>query len=78
MLIAAQEYGVTRKLLPGTDYPFAGGPDSIDGLRSINRISGTSGLPTGDRRDDRGHPEPGRVHAARHPVIVPTTEGTRR
>src|SRR5262249_32195750 len=45
MLIAAQEYGVTRKLLSGTDYPFAGGPDSIDGLRTINRITGTSGLP---------------------------------
>jgi uncharacterized protein len=45
MLIAAQEYNVTHKLLFGTDYPFAGGQDSIDGLRRANHIIGDSGLP---------------------------------
>ncbi len=45
MLIAAQEYRVTHKLLFGTDYPFAMSPDSIDGLRQANHIIGTSGLP---------------------------------
>jgi len=44
-LIAAQEYKVTHKLLFGTDYPFAGGQASIDGLKNINHIIGTSGLP---------------------------------
>ena len=45
MLIAAQEYNVTHKLLFGTDYPFAGGQDSIDGLSNANAIIGSSGLP---------------------------------
>ena len=45
MLIAAQEYNVTHKLLPGTDYPFAKGKASIDGLRNANHIIGNSGLP---------------------------------
>lgn len=45
MLIAAQEYGVTHKLLFGTDYPFAAAQDSIDGLRNVNRVTGNSGLP---------------------------------
>ncbi|MFN8591071.1 MAG: amidohydrolase family protein [Thermomicrobiales bacterium] len=45
MLIAAQEYKVTHKLLFGTDYPFAGGVDSIDGLRNANHIIANSGLP---------------------------------
>jgi predicted TIM-barrel fold metal-dependent hydrolase len=45
MLIAAQEYHVTHKLLFGTDSPFAGGPDSIAGLRGANDIIGSSGLP---------------------------------
>lgn len=44
-LIAAQEYNVTHKLLFGTDYPFAGAQESIDGLRGINTITGSSGLP---------------------------------
>jgi hypothetical protein len=44
-LIAAQEYHVTHKLLFGTDYPFAGGQDSIQGLKNANRIIGESGLP---------------------------------
>lgn len=44
-LIAAQEYKVTHKLLFGTDYPFAEGQASIDGLRNVNHITGNSGLP---------------------------------
>ena len=44
-LIIAQEYKVTHKLLFGTDYPFAGGQASIDGLRNANHIIGKSGLP---------------------------------
>ena len=45
MLITAQEYGVTHKLLFGTDAPFAGAQESIDGLRNVNAIIGDSGLP---------------------------------
>lgn len=45
VLVAAQEYKVTHKLLFGTDYPFAPAADSIAGLRNVNRITGTSGLP---------------------------------
>ncbi len=45
MLITAQEYKVTHKLLFGTDYPFAGARESIEGLRNINHIIGNSGLP---------------------------------
>ncbi len=45
MLIAAQEYNVTHKLLFGTDYPFAAGQASIDGLRQANDVIGVSGLP---------------------------------
>ncbi|MCJ7548596.1 MAG: amidohydrolase family protein [Anaerolineae bacterium] len=45
MLITAQEYNVTHKLLFGTDYPFAGTQESIDGLRNVNAATGTSGLP---------------------------------
>jgi predicted TIM-barrel fold metal-dependent hydrolase len=50
MLVAAQEYGVTHKLLFGTDYPFAAAADSIAGVRGINRVTGNSGLP---RVEDR-------------------------
>jgi predicted TIM-barrel fold metal-dependent hydrolase len=45
MLIAAQEYKVTHKLLFGTDYPFTKAADSINGLRNANAITGNSGLP---------------------------------
>jgi predicted TIM-barrel fold metal-dependent hydrolase len=45
MLIAAQEYKVTNKLLFGTDYPFTMGQDSIDALKNANHIIGDSGLP---------------------------------
>jgi predicted TIM-barrel fold metal-dependent hydrolase len=44
-MIVAQEYKVTSKLLFGTDYPFAGGVDSIEGLRNANHIIADSGLP---------------------------------
>jgi predicted TIM-barrel fold metal-dependent hydrolase len=44
-LITAQEYKVTHKLLFGTDYPFAKGAESIQGLRNVNQIIGTSTLP---------------------------------
>jgi len=45
VLITAQEYRVTHKLLFGTDYPFAGAQESIDGLRDVNSVTGTSGIP---------------------------------
>jgi uncharacterized protein len=44
-MILAQEYGVTHKLLFGTDYPFARAQESIDGLRNVNAIIGTATLP---------------------------------
>lgn len=45
MLLLAQEYGVTHKLLFGTDFPFAGSVESIEGLRNINAIIGSATLP---------------------------------
>ena len=45
MLIAAQEYNVTHKLLFGTDYPFTTAQASIDGLRQANDVIGGSGMP---------------------------------
>ncbi len=45
MLIAAQEYQVTHKLLFGTDYPFAGGRESVEGLRGANHLVGGTALP---------------------------------
>jgi predicted TIM-barrel fold metal-dependent hydrolase len=45
MLVLAQEYGVTHKLLFGTDYPITYAQDSINGLRNVNHIIGSSGLP---------------------------------
>lgn len=44
-MIVAQEYKVTHKLLFGTDFPFANGQESVDGLKNINHIVGDSGLP---------------------------------
>lgn len=38
MLVAAQEYKVTHKLLFGTDYPFTTSEDSIRGLREVNGL----------------------------------------
>ena len=45
MLISAQEYHVTHKLLFGTDYPFTNAADSIAGLRNVNRFTAGSALP---------------------------------
>ena len=45
MLMLAQEYRVMHKLLFGTDYPFAGAAESLEGVRGVNRITGASGLP---------------------------------
>ncbi len=45
MMILAQEYHVTHKLLFGTDYPFTTGQESIDGVRNINHVIGDSSLP---------------------------------
>jgi uncharacterized protein len=44
-LVAAQEYGVTHKLLFGTDYPFARADESIDGLRAVNALTEGTRLP---------------------------------
>ena len=44
-LIAAQEYRVTHKLLFGSDYPFTKAQESIQCLRNINNVTGSSGLP---------------------------------
>jgi predicted TIM-barrel fold metal-dependent hydrolase len=46
MLIAAQEYKVTHKLLFGTDYPFAKASESIEGLRHVNDMVAGTRLPT--------------------------------
>lgn len=53
-LIAAQEYNVTHKLLFGTDYPFTDSRASIEGLKTINRITGRSGLPEVTRETIEG------------------------
>jgi hypothetical protein len=45
MMILAQEYQVTHKLLFGTDYPFASAQESIDGVRNANHIIGNATLP---------------------------------
>jgi len=45
MLIAAQEYKVTHKLLFGTDYPFAKASESIEGLEQVNRMLEGTALP---------------------------------
>jgi uncharacterized protein len=45
LLIAAQEYRVTHKLLFGTDYPFAKSVDSIEGLRNVNAMVAGTALP---------------------------------
>jgi uncharacterized protein len=44
-LVSAMEYGVTGKLLFGSDFPFATPADSIAGLRNVNLVTGNSGLP---------------------------------
>lgn len=45
ILALAQEYRITHKLLFGTDYPFAGGQESIDGLRNANHLVEGTKLP---------------------------------
>ena len=45
MLITAQEYRCADKLYFGTDFPFAGVEESIDGLMSLNRLVDGTNLP---------------------------------
>jgi predicted TIM-barrel fold metal-dependent hydrolase len=45
MMVLAQEYKVTHKLLFGTDYPFAGAKQSVDGVRGVSDTIGGAGLP---------------------------------
>ena len=45
-MLAAYEYGVTDRLLLGTDYPFSTIERTLEGLRSINRFVGGTTLPT--------------------------------
>jgi predicted TIM-barrel fold metal-dependent hydrolase len=45
MMILAQEYKITHKILFGTDYPFTTSHESIDGVRNVNHIIGDSALP---------------------------------
>lgn len=54
MLISAQEYLVTGKLLFGTDYPFTRAEESIAGLRNANAVIGQSGLPQVTRETIQG------------------------
>lgn len=44
-MMVAQEYKVMGKLLFGTDYPFTKSADSITGVRNLNHVIGSSGLP---------------------------------
>jgi predicted TIM-barrel fold metal-dependent hydrolase len=44
-LLCAQEYGVTHKLFWGTDFPYARVDESIDGLRSVNKVVHGTRLP---------------------------------
>ena len=39
------EYGVTHKLLFGSDFPFTTPGESIAGLQYVNAMAGGSGLP---------------------------------
>ena len=47
VLICAEEYQITQrdKIFWGTDFPFTTVPDSIVGLRNVNRVVEGSGLP---------------------------------
>jgi predicted TIM-barrel fold metal-dependent hydrolase len=44
-MITAYEYGVTHKLLFGSDFPNASTQDAVDGLWSVNRVVDGTGLP---------------------------------
>ena len=45
ILIPAQEYKITDKIFFGTDFPFTTVEESIEGLRTINRLVEGTGLP---------------------------------
>ena len=45
ILVTAQEYKITDKIFFGTDYPFTTVEESIEGLRTINRLVEGTGLP---------------------------------
>jgi predicted TIM-barrel fold metal-dependent hydrolase len=45
ILACAQEYRVADKIFFGTDFPFSGVQESIDGLRGVNRVVEGSALP---------------------------------
>lgn len=45
VLITAQEYRMTDKIFFGTDFPFAGVEESIEGIRAVNRIIEGTQLP---------------------------------
>ncbi len=44
-LVTAQEYGVTDKIFWGTDFPYSRVAESIEGLRSVNRLVEGTPLP---------------------------------
>jgi predicted TIM-barrel fold metal-dependent hydrolase len=44
-MVSALEYGVTDKILFGTDYPFTTLEASLAGLRNINRVAEGTGMP---------------------------------
>jgi len=44
-MILAQEYGVTHKLLFGSDYPFSTPAESVEGIYEINRMLEGTNLP---------------------------------
>ena len=45
ILACAQEYRMTDKIFFGTDFPFSGVQESIDGLKNVNRVVEGTGLP---------------------------------
>jgi predicted TIM-barrel fold metal-dependent hydrolase len=44
-MITAIEYGVTHKLLLGSDFPSASVDQVIDGLKNINQVALAPGMP---------------------------------
>lgn len=44
-LVLALEYGVADKLLMGSDFPFTTPADTIQALKRVNHVTGTSDLP---------------------------------
>jgi microsomal dipeptidase-like Zn-dependent dipeptidase len=44
-MITAMEYGVTHKLLLGSDFPSASVDQVIAGLRNINQVAQAPGMP---------------------------------